>query len=70
MAHPPHFPPSLGTRTASSPAPGPGTEPRSERQRVLRASDLLGGNAWVEIEHLGQRYRLQATRAGKLILTK
>jgi hemin uptake protein HemP len=37
---------------------------------VLRASDLLGARQVVEIEHNGQCYRLQTTKAGKLILTK
>jgi hemin uptake protein HemP len=31
---------------------------------------LLAGRPWVAIEHNGQHYRLQTTRAGKLILTK
>jgi hemin uptake protein HemP len=37
---------------------------------VLLSADLLGAGQAVEIEHNGQRYRLQTTRAGKLILTK
>jgi hemin uptake protein HemP len=37
---------------------------------TVRASDLLGPHQAVEIEHNGQRYRLQSTKAGKLILTK
>jgi len=37
---------------------------------VIQSADLLGARQSVEIEHLGQRYRLQATRQGKLILTK
>ena len=40
------------------------------KHAVLRSTDLLGTQAAVEIEHNGQRYRLQATRSGKLILTK
>ncbi len=31
---------------------------------------LKDGRPWVGIEHNGQHYRLQTTRAGKLILTK
>lgn len=34
------------------------------------ASALLRGGTCVLIEHQGQIYRLQSTRAGKLILTK
>ncbi|MDP3653698.1 MAG: hemin uptake protein HemP [Rhodoferax sp.] len=37
---------------------------------VLQSTDLLGSQPSVEIEHNGQMYRLQATRQGKLILTK
>ena len=37
---------------------------------VLAAHTLLAGRPWVGIEHNGQHYRLQTTRAGKLILTK
>jgi hemin uptake protein HemP len=40
------------------------------RPAVLLSADLLGSGQAVEIEHNGQRYRLQTTRAGKLILTK
>jgi hemin uptake protein HemP len=40
------------------------------RPPVLLSADLLGAGQAVEIEHNGQRYRLQTTRAGKLILTK
>ena len=39
-------------------------------RHTLHSSDLLAGATTVEIEHLGQTYRLQTTRAGKLILTK
>nr|WP_315466020.1 hemin uptake protein HemP [uncultured Rhodoferax sp.] len=37
---------------------------------VVQASSLLGTRQCVEIEYRGQRYRLQTTKAGKLILTK
>lgn len=37
---------------------------------ILASNTLLKGQAAVLIEHLGQHYRLQATRHGKLILTK
>lgn len=54
-------------------APRP-QEAQPERARparaMLRSVDLLGRAQSVEIEHLGQIYRLQTTRAGKLILTK
>jgi hemin uptake protein HemP len=38
--------------------------------RVVQASALLGERQSVEIEYKGQHYRLQTTKAGKLILTK
>jgi hemin uptake protein HemP len=37
---------------------------------VLPSEALLQGQRSVEISHNGERYRLQATRLGKLILTK
>jgi len=37
---------------------------------VLDSEALLQGQVAVLIAHLGQHYRLQATRQGKLILTK
>ena len=39
-------------------------------QKVLHSSALLGPRQAIEIEHNGQRYRLQSTKSGKLILTK
>ncbi|MDH4450335.1 MAG: hemin uptake protein HemP [Rhodoferax sp.] len=37
---------------------------------LVQASTLLGTRQSVDIEYKGQRYRLQTTKAGKLILTK
>ena len=37
---------------------------------VLTSAELLRGGKMVEIRHNGEVYRLQATRLGKLILTK
>lgn len=37
---------------------------------ALSSTELLGDRHAVEIEHLGSRYVLRATRSGKLILTK
>jgi hemin uptake protein HemP len=37
---------------------------------VVPSSALLGIRQAIEIEHNGQRYRLQSTKSGKLILTK
>lgn len=43
---------------------------RPERQQPLCSEQLLRGARMVEIAHNGEIYRLQATRLGKLILTK
>ncbi len=48
----------------------PAAQDNPARAGPLRSSDLLGAQAAVEIEHNGHVYRLQSTRAGKLILTK
>ena len=37
---------------------------------TVPSEDLLRGHRTVDIEHNGTVYRLQSTRAGKLILTK
>ena len=37
--------------------------------RILESSDLLKGHSSLLIRHLGEVYRLQSTRQGKLILT-
>lgn len=46
------------------PAPRPGTE------RVITTRELLGDAQRLWIEHADERYLLQVTRSGKLILTK
>ncbi len=38
--------------------------------RIVDSSDLLAGHSSLLIRHLGEVYRLQTTRQGKLILTK
>jgi hemin uptake protein HemP len=45
------------------------TAPETEPLRMA-SHDLLQGRREVQIWHQGQCYRLQATRQGKLILTK
>ncbi|MCC2633052.1 hemin uptake protein HemP [Ramlibacter sp.] len=40
------------------------------RRPPLASEELLRGGRLVEIAHNGEIYRLQATRLGKLILTK
>jgi hemin uptake protein HemP len=50
--------------------PAPSTERAHERPVPLSSVELLRGQRLVEIAHNGEIYRLQATRQGKLILTK
>jgi len=38
--------------------------------RVIDSHDLMAGQPALLIHHLGEVYRLQTTRQGKLILTK
>ena len=52
------------------PACGPDGEVPAVAGRTLPSSALLRGGRSVQIEHNGAVYRLQATRLGKLILTK
>ena len=43
---------------------------RCAPQRVVSTKELLGGAHRMWIEHAAERYLLQVTRSGKLILTK
>jgi hemin uptake protein HemP len=43
---------------------------RPPRERVVSTTDLLAGAHRIWIEHAAERYLLQITRSGKLILTK
>ncbi len=43
---------------------------RPEGERLVVFNDIAGGTAEVIIEHEGQRYRLRATRNGRLLLNK
>jgi hemin uptake protein HemP len=57
--------------TPNSPAPRQGPAPQALRsQPLLDSRELFQGARLVEISHNGEIYRLQATRLGKLILTK
>jgi hemin uptake protein HemP len=60
--------PSRSTPREAPPAvSAPATDPRPG---PLPSELLLRGRRLVEIAHNGEVYRLQATRLGKLILTK
>ena len=47
-----------------------GAAQRPEGPPVLSSQQLMQGRSMVAITHNGTTYRLQATRMGKLILTK
>jgi hemin uptake protein HemP len=51
--------------SAARERPGP-----SQSERVVSTRELLGNAHRIWIEHAAQRYLLQVTRSGKLILTK
>jgi len=54
-------------RTAQNPQPPDDPPLQAE---ALSSVSLLQGESSIAIDHLGTRYVLRATRAGKLILTK
>ena len=60
----PH-PNGAGQRKDSDATPDAGIQ-----QGRVDSAELLRGQKTVEISHNGSTYRLQATRLGKLILTK
>jgi len=54
----------------SPPATQPPAAAASTPERSVSTKDLLGGAHRLWIEHAAERYLLQVTRSGKLILTK
>lgn len=54
----------------SSPVTQVGPAPRPVVERVVTTRELLAGAHRIWIEHATERYLLQVTRSGKLILTK
>lgn len=60
--------------SASQPSPSDGSaspaSPSMGAPACLDSAELLRGQKTVDISHNGLTYRLQATRLGKLILTK
>jgi len=54
----------------SPPAAQPLSAARPEPERSVSTKELLGGAHRLWIEHAAERYLLQVTRSGKLILTK
>ncbi len=51
-------------------APDSSPEAAGNRRSCLDSTEILCGQKTVHIQHNGLTYRLQATRLGKLILTK
>jgi len=58
------------SRPIPAPVPAPVPSQAVRPGVALESSELLRGARLVEIRHNGEVYRLQATRLGKLILTK
>ena len=61
------------TQTLSLPASERAHSPTAQAtvvQPCVSSTELLRGQKTVEINHNGSTYKLQATRLGKLILTK
>ena len=50
--------------------PQPNKLAAKPKERVVSTRELLGGAHRIWIEHAAERYLLQVTRNGKLILTK
>jgi hemin uptake protein HemP len=57
-------------QTPVAKAAGPSAELAEKRAQPVSSDSLLRGRRLIEITHNGEIYRLQATRQGKLILTK
>jgi len=63
-------PPRMEQPEAPSVDPSGLQHEREDTRVPLDSRELLRGARWIEIRHNGETYRLQATRLGKLILTK
>jgi hemin uptake protein HemP len=61
---------SLDRPPAHDPQAGRPAKCDAGARQQLDSAELLRGGRCVEIRHNGEVYRLQATRLGKLILTK
>ena len=64
------FPLEPQNAITANPASAPNRPATGTRSGCVESTDLLRGEKTVEISHNGSTYRLQATRLGKLILTK
>lgn len=61
---------ALPANRVARPAISASADPVGLLSACLSSTDILRGQKAVEINHNGATYRLQATRLGKLILTK
>lgn len=61
---------AITANPASAFASEPSQPATGGRSGCVDSTELLRGEKTVEISHNGSTYRLQATRLGKLILTK
>ncbi|MDP2254609.1 MAG: hemin uptake protein HemP [Polaromonas sp.] len=61
---------SLPSCSAPNSEANPDTKASGTSANCMSSTDILRGQKAVEIRHNGFIYRLQATRLGKLILTK
>lgn len=61
---------AITANPASAFASAPSQPATGGRSGCVDSTELLRGEKTVEISHNGSTYRLQATRLGKLILTK
>ena len=64
------FPLEPQNAITANPASAPNQPATGTRSGCVDSTELLRGEKTVEISHNGATYRLQATRLGKLILTK
>lgn len=65
-----HLPSRAVANRAASTAQAQPSGTAGEPQGCVNSTEILRGQKAVEIRHNGSTYRLQATRLGKLILTK
>ncbi len=65
-------PPASASKATSAPqhVPAPASATAPVAPPRVDSAVLMGGQRVLEIVHLGEVYRLQTTRFGKLILTK
>ena len=63
-------PPASASKATSAPQHVPASATAPVAPLRMDSAVLMGGQRVLEIVHLGEVYRLQSTRFGKLILTK